>query len=80
MPDRSAEPESGTAAIAHELANLLTVVIGRAHLVLRTLPPDHPARADAEEIEAAAQRAAALSGRLIARPVEDAGGAQGSKR
>ena len=65
MPDAS-DP------VVHELVNLLTVVVGRSHLALRTLPADHPARADVEEIRTAGERAAALLG--------PGGRDQGSKR
>ena len=74
MVGQPPESEGFARPVAHQLANLLTVVIGRSHVLLRTLPEDHPARADAEAIRVAGERAA----KLLASDGE--GGAQGSKR
>ena len=52
--------------IAHDFNNVLTIITGYARMVLDVLPPESPARADTEEIMAAAERAAALTTRLLA--------------
>jgi two-component system, cell cycle sensor histidine kinase and response regulator CckA len=52
--------------IAHDFNNLLTAIRGNASLALIELPPDHPAREDLEQIEQAADRAAALTRQLVA--------------
>lgn len=45
---------------AHDLHNLLSVVITYVELARETLPDDHPAGADLVEIRAAARQAVAL--------------------
>ncbi|MBI5068093.1 MAG: DUF3365 domain-containing protein [Deltaproteobacteria bacterium] len=52
--------------IAHDFNNLLTPILGHAQLLAADLPEGSPQRQDAEEIRAAAQRAAALTRRLLA--------------
>ena len=52
--------------IAHDFNNLLTGVLGSAELALFRLPPDAPARADLAQIVTAAQRAAGLTGQMLA--------------
>ena len=52
--------------IAHDFNNLLTVICGYTNLALQTLPPDDPVHADLEEVLAAGQRAATLTGQLLA--------------
>jgi two-component system cell cycle sensor histidine kinase/response regulator CckA len=52
--------------IAHDFNNLLTGVLGSAELALLRLPPDAPARADLAQIVTAAQRAAGLTGQMLA--------------
>jgi two-component system cell cycle sensor histidine kinase/response regulator CckA len=51
--------------IAHDFNNLLTVITGFTSLLLDRLPPDVPAP-ELEEIDRAATRAAALTGKLLA--------------
>jgi len=51
--------------VAHEYNNLLTAVLGHAEILKRNLP-DGPERADADQIHAAARRAADLTRHLLA--------------
>jgi PAS domain S-box-containing protein len=52
--------------IAHDFNNLLVAVLGHAGLALIDLPEGSAARADVEQIERAAKRAAELAGALLA--------------
>ncbi len=52
--------------IAHDFNNLLTAIIGYGDLLLDELSAEHAVRRDAEEILAAAERAAALTRQLLA--------------
>lgn len=52
--------------IAHDFNNLLTAIQGNAQLLLLDLPPDHPAREEAEAIAQAAARGASLTRQLLA--------------
>ncbi len=52
--------------IAHDFNNLLTAIIGYCDLLLEELGDRHPARADAEEILKASERAAGLTHQLLA--------------
>ena len=52
--------------IAHDFNNLLTVIQSCASLLSSDLPADHPSRADIEEIQKAAARAADLTRQLLA--------------
>ena len=52
--------------VAHDFNNLLTVINGMADLVLAGLADDDPARNDLIQIRQAGDRAAALTGRLLA--------------
>lgn len=52
--------------VAHDFNNLLTVIIGRAELVLADLPESHPMRPELQQIHSAGERAAALTGKLLA--------------
>jgi len=52
--------------VAHDFNNLLTTINGLSCLVLEELPAGDPMRADIEEIRAAGERAAALTGQLLA--------------
>jgi two-component system sensor histidine kinase/response regulator len=52
--------------IAHDFNNLLTVILGYAELLQDGLAPGDPKRADLEEIALTAQKAADLTGQLLA--------------
>ncbi|MEZ5099808.1 MAG: ATP-binding protein [Thermoleophilia bacterium] len=52
--------------VAHDFNNLLTAIIGSAEFLLDELPDDDPRRVDALEVRAAADRAARLTGQLLA--------------
>lgn len=52
--------------IAHDFSNVLSVIQGYASLTLSELPPDAPARAELEQIDAAAGHGAALTTQLLA--------------
>ena len=52
--------------IAHDFNNMLTVIFGRAQVLLDRLPQDGRARRDADAIGEAAERAAALTRQLLA--------------
>ncbi len=52
--------------VAHDLNNMLTPVLGYAELVRRGLPEDARARAQLDHLVGAAQRAAALTRKLLA--------------
>lgn len=52
--------------IAHDFNNLLTVIIGNKQLAQRKLDPNSPVNPRLEEIEIAANRAAALTRQLLA--------------
>lgn len=54
-----------SAGIAHDFNNALSVVLAYTGFALGALPPQSPARADLEEVRAAAERAAALTRRLL---------------
>lgn len=51
--------------VAHDVNNVLTVINGHADLLLSTLPPNDPARADLEHIRLAGRRGADLAGQLL---------------
>jgi signal transduction histidine kinase/ActR/RegA family two-component response regulator len=51
--------------IAHDFNNLLTGIIGYITFAQRRLPPGSPVRADVDQVERAAQRAAALTSQLL---------------
>jgi two-component system cell cycle sensor histidine kinase/response regulator CckA len=51
--------------IAHDFNNLLTGIIGYITFAQRRLPPGSPVRADVDEVERAARRAAALTSQLL---------------
>jgi PAS domain S-box-containing protein len=52
--------------IAHDFNNLLTVIRGYADLMEECMEGSHPMRADVKEIKQAADRAAGLTGQLLA--------------
>lgn len=52
--------------IAHDFNNLLTAIIGYSQISLARLHSQDPMRKDIEEVETAGQRAAALTGQLLA--------------
>ncbi|HJU05704.1 MAG TPA: PAS domain S-box protein [Nitrospiraceae bacterium] len=52
--------------IAHDFNNLLTVIMGYGQVVLNRLTPGDPIREDIEEIRQAGNRAAGLTGQLLA--------------
>jgi PAS domain S-box-containing protein len=52
--------------VAHDFNNLLTVILGYCEQMLEHLPGREPLRRAAEEIHNAAERAAALTGQLLA--------------
>jgi nitrogen-specific signal transduction histidine kinase len=52
--------------IAHDFNNLLTVIRGYSELILSRLPSDGSARREMEEVKKAADRAAGLTGQLLA--------------
>jgi PAS domain S-box-containing protein len=52
--------------IAHDFNNILTAILGTSDLMLDDLPPQHPVRADVNEIRKAALRAAELTRQLLA--------------
>jgi PAS domain S-box-containing protein len=52
--------------IAHDFNNLLTAITGYGDLLLKGLGEEHPLRREANEISKAAQRAADLTGQLLA--------------
>ncbi len=54
--------------IAHDFNNLLTAIRGNATLAIASLPPGHSSVEDLEQIEQAADRAAALTRQLLASP------------
>jgi signal transduction histidine kinase len=54
------------AGVAHDFNNLLTVINGYSDLLIQQLPPEDSRRVPAEEILRAGQRAAELTGQLLA--------------
>ena len=52
--------------IAHDFNNLLTAISGYSNLTLRKMPVDDPLRLNIKEIKDAGDRAAALTGQLLA--------------
>ena len=51
--------------VAHDFNNVLTSILGTASLAAEGLPPDHPARADLDQVQADGQRAAELTRQLL---------------
>jgi PAS domain S-box-containing protein len=52
--------------VAHDFNNVLTAILGHAHMLLEDTPADDARRSDLTEIKAAAQRAAGLTHQLLA--------------
>ncbi|MBI3662326.1 MAG: response regulator [Acidobacteria bacterium] len=52
--------------VAHDFNNLLGVILGRTELALQNLAADSPMRGELEEVFLAGERAAALTGQLLA--------------
>lgn len=52
--------------VAHDLNNILTAILGYAELITEQIGPDKPIGGDLQEIVFAAERAAALTRRLLA--------------
>jgi CheY-like chemotaxis protein len=55
-----------TGGVAHEVNNMMTVVIGFGRYVLEELPWDHPRRRDVDQMVRAAGRAADMTRQLLA--------------
>jgi two-component system cell cycle sensor histidine kinase/response regulator CckA len=55
-----------TGGVAHEVNNMMTVVIGFGRYVLEELPWNHPRRRDVEQMVRAANRAADMTRQLLA--------------
>lgn len=53
-----------TRSATHDLNNHMAAILSFAELVLEALPPDHPLRADIEEIRCAGVRAVARTREL----------------
>jgi nitrogen-specific signal transduction histidine kinase len=53
-------------AVAHDLNNLLSVILSYATIHIGDLPPNDPMRADLEQIKKAGERAADLTDQLLA--------------
>ncbi len=52
--------------VAHDFNNLLSVILSYCHFMGEDLEPDHPMRADIEEVRLAGERAADLTRQLLA--------------
>jgi PAS domain S-box-containing protein len=52
--------------VAHDFNNMLTVITGRAHMLLSRLRPGEPLHRDVELIQKTSQRAVALTSQLLA--------------
>ena len=52
--------------IAHDFNNMLTAILGYSDLILQRVPANDPVRANVDEIHKAAERAATLTGQLLA--------------
>jgi PAS domain S-box-containing protein len=52
--------------VAHDFNNLLTAIMGNTDLARDSLPAEHPARADLDEVAKSSERAAELTRQLLA--------------
>lgn len=52
--------------VAHDFNNLLTSILGFGNLALNSIPAEHPARRDIEEVVRAGEHAAKLTAQLLA--------------
>ncbi|HUR93704.1 MAG TPA: ATP-binding protein [Gemmatimonadales bacterium] len=52
--------------VAHEVNNMMTVVLGFSDIAMRRLDPDHPSAADIQEVIKAGERAARITQQLLA--------------
>ncbi len=52
--------------VAHEINNMMTVALGFSDLLLEQIEPEDPHRADLQHIRRAADRAASITGQLLA--------------
>jgi PAS domain S-box-containing protein len=52
--------------VAHDFNNVLTIIRAQTEFLLADLPPEHPSRQDALEIQGATDRAAAFTRQLLA--------------
>jgi len=52
--------------VAHDFNNLLTSILGFSNLAMGSIPEGHPALEDVKEVISAAERAAKLTGQLLA--------------
>ncbi len=52
--------------VAHDFNNLLTVILGHSEMMMKDLEPEHAAQFSAREIHQAGERAAQLTGQLLA--------------
>lgn len=65
LTERLADAEKRASKLAHDLNNLVSVVLGYAALLVDLVPSDSPAKRMAEEVQEAAERAAAMSRDLL---------------
>ena len=66
MDTRRGEPPTRMAGdVAHDLANLLTVILGYTELVLGELGPDHPSSPELQEVQRSAEQAGSLVKELL---------------
>lgn len=64
MAHKDSELQAEATLVAHDLTNLLGVILNYTQFALDTLPTDHSARDDLESVQRAAREAAELTRRL----------------